>query len=217
MKRRAPKRPKARQTLLSEQAVDALLVKLSNRDQALTDKDFEALLGVVQTWAHLTEVAAQDSASIREIRRLLGIRLREHCHQRESESTVVTKATPEKEDEEDEPGDPEDDPSPPSKNRNEHGRRSVDAFDALEHVHHPHVALGSGDICPGCLRGRVYKYRPNSFTAISGRSPLVATRHTVESLQCNSCKKKYLSFPRPYPPSSRLTASVAARSTPILQ
>jgi hypothetical protein len=73
--------------------------------------------------------------------------------------------------------------------RDAHGRRRSADFEQLEAAHHAHVALHSGDTCPGCLRGRVYKYRPSVFTTISGRSPLVATRHTVESLQCNVCKE----------------------------
>jgi hypothetical protein len=48
--------------------------------------------------------------------------------------------------------------------------------------------LFAGDCCPEYQCGRVYKYRPSEFTTVSGQSPLVVTRHTVEALQCNLCK-----------------------------
>jgi len=185
--------------VLSEQAVDALLDKLRSRgQQTFTTEDYDALLGVVETWAHLAEVAATKSASIREIRRLLGLaeprRRGSKSSGDESSETLGEAETTEKPDEDGDEETVESGSSPEPKapkekpNRHDHGRRNADAFGELVHAHHEHTSLSSGDHCPDCMRGRVYKYRPSVFTTVSGRSPLVATRHTVDSLQCNLCK-----------------------------
>jgi len=190
MKRPVGKRHKPKQHQLTEAAVDTLLQKLrAHGDQALTADDYDALLGVVQTWAHITEIATQDSASIREIRRLLGlVRSRDRQPRNSASETAQSQRTAE-DPAEPSPGEDEKHGSDDTEdNRNEHGRRNAEAFEQLEQAHHAHVTLHSGDCCPSCSRGRVYKYRPSAFTTISGRSPLVATRHTVESLQCNLCK-----------------------------
>lgn len=202
MKRRAAKGRESKQRQLSESTVDALLQKLRARgDRALTDEDYDALLGVVQTWAHLTEVAAQDSASIREIRRLLGI-ARARDRSPRSQSTGHDNPEGHSDDDADAPpagnstGESSDEGATDTQgeaagNRDPHGRRNAEAFEQLVEAHHAHVALSSGDRCPCCYRGRIYKYRPSTFTTISGRAPLVATRHVLESLQCNLCKKVF--------------------------
>ena len=193
MKRRAGK---AKHKPLSQQAVDALLDKLrGHAELTLTDDDCETLVGVVQTWAHLTEVAARDSASIREIRRLLGISKRRDPRAAGDDSEAAGADSHPQEAEQEPSNDSVDDHTPDktdtTRNRHPHGRRSADDFEQLEQAHHAHVALNSGDDCPCCARGRIYKYRPKTFTTISGRSPLVATRHTVDSLQCNLCKEVF--------------------------
>jgi hypothetical protein len=82
-------------------------------------------------------------------------------------------------------------PKEPAKNRDDHGRRGPSAFGKLAEAHHVHTSLATGDRCPECDRGRLYKYRPDEFTTISGQSPLVATRHIVDALQCNLCKSVF--------------------------
>jgi len=195
MKRRGPQHSNARRRQLSEQAVDALLQKLRTRDaQVLTDDDCDALAGVVQTWAHLTELAGRKTASIREIRRVLGM---PSSREAPGQAPTTSTAAPESDGAGETPSDehagvPEEmQTQASSKNRHAHGRRNAEDFEQLEHMHHGHVSLHSGDECPACLRGRVYKYRPSEFTTISGRSPLVATRHSRDSLRCNTCDEVF--------------------------
>jgi hypothetical protein len=177
--------PRPKQKALTESAVDALLDKLRNRGKAsLDDGDYDALLGVVETWAHLTELAASESASISEVRRLLGIRPRArpdaaeapgaNASAAENEDAHTQEPTPEKE-----------------KRRSKHGRRDGSTMAKLNEAHHTHTMLNAGDVCPDCARGRLYKYRPSVFTTISGQAPLVATRHTLDALQCNGCKQVF--------------------------
>ena len=198
MKRRGI--PRAKRKLLSEQSVDALLEKLQARGaRELTEDDYEALTGVVRTWAHLTELVGRKTASIREIRRVLGMASPRDGARHGGESDAGAAAmggggeadtlAEGADDGADAPEGEQEDAA--AKNRHAHGRRSADDFDQLERMHHAHVALHPGDECPSCLRGRVYKYRPSEFTTISGRSPLVATRHTRDSLRCNACEEVF--------------------------
>jgi transposase len=183
--------------MLSERDVDALLTKLrapSKHD--LTDEDASRLLGIVETWAHLVELAASKSTSIREIRRILGLKSSSRQTSNTSEPDTVdseqtaTDTETEQSKAETPDGQPseEDSTAGHGHNRDAHGRRSAGAFGSLEQAYHPHTSLHAGDPCPACTDGRVYKYQPSEFTSVSGRSPLVATRHTVESLQCGMCK-----------------------------
>lgn len=189
MKRRAGTKRKSKQRALSEQTVDGLLKKLRD-GQELTGEDYEQLTGVVETWAHLNELASRKTATIRDVRRALGVaEPRQRTSTPNEETKDGSESSSSAEGAECGPTDSATDKA--TNNRDPHGRRNADAFEKLEEAHHTHVALCSGDNCPSCLRGRVYKYRPSVFTTISGRSPLVATRHTVETLQCNLCKEVF--------------------------
>lgn len=172
-----------------------MLDKLRSEVQGLSDAERSALAGIVETWAHLVELAAARSTSVSDIRRILGV----HSHRGQpSRPEQATRATPSVE--EDESSDaqsdaPTPDSTPPTKNeaknRHPHGRRGPGAFGKLLEAHHTHTTMSIGDRCPQCDRGRIYKYRPDEFTTISGQSPLVATRHIVDALQCNLCKSVF--------------------------
>ena len=192
---RRSKKTKAAHTALSESQVDALLTKL-RACETLRPEEYEALLGVTQTWAHLSEVAASKTGSIREVRRILGINpFRES--QTKGHAEQKQEKTPEQEgiDQSSSTKEQEVDNKvvclESRKSRDPHGRRKASAFENLVEKSHHHTILSSGCECPDCARGKLYKYRPNTFTTVSGRSPLVATRHTQEALQCNLCKAVY--------------------------
>jgi transposase len=177
------------QRALAESEVDALLGKLRARGaKALEPDDYDTLLGVVETWAHLTEVAMSEAASIEQIRSLLGLKRARRGAKKPQAQTSDAAATQSMQPGEQDVGDLDEASPEKKRRRNEHGRSKPEAYDKLVEAHHRHSALASGDCCPQCVRGRVYKYQPSVFTTISGRAPLVATRHTVESLQCNLCK-----------------------------
>lgn len=173
---------------MSESEVDALLRKLREPAEEFNTSERAALLGIVESWAHLIEVAASKSTGMPQIRRLLGLersRREAGAPSRGEEPAADVEVPTSKANEPPEAGR---EGSSPSKNRDEHGRRSAAAFKKLAAAHHEHTSLFVGDGCPECERGRVYKYRPDEFTTVTGQSPLVATRHTVDTLRCNLCK-----------------------------
>jgi transposase len=192
---------KATQRMLSERDVDVLLTKLrapSKHD--LTDEDKSRLLGIVETWAHLIELAASKSTSIRQVRHVLGLSSSSRKTSSDTEPDAVhgqetalaeSGEPAEGEASNERPDEDESRTGQSQLNRDAHGRRSAGAFGGLEEAYHPHTSLHAGDRCPACTGGRVYKYQPSEFTSVSGRSPLVATRHTVESLQCGMCKEVF--------------------------
>ena len=69
-----------------------------------------------------------------------------------------------------------------------HGRNSAAAFTGAKRVAIAHATLHSGDPCPECRQGRVYREKePATLIRIVGRAPLEATVFELERLRCNAC------------------------------
>ena len=69
-----------------------------------------------------------------------------------------------------------------------HGRNSAAAFTGANRVWIAHRTLHSGDPCPGCREGRVYRQKePATLVRIVGQAPLQATVYEMERLRCNAC------------------------------
>ena len=51
-----------------------------------------------------------------------------------------------------------------------------------------HATLHSGDRCPECRRGKVYRQKePATLVRFVGHAPLEATVFEMERLRCNAC------------------------------
>ena len=69
-----------------------------------------------------------------------------------------------------------------------HGRTPAAAFRGGNQVSVAHPTLHSGDTCPECLRGRVYRQKePATLVRFVGHAPLEATVFEMERLRCNAC------------------------------
>ena len=69
-----------------------------------------------------------------------------------------------------------------------HGRNGAAAFTGANRVAVAHATLHSGDSCPGCGQGRVYRQKePATLIRIVGQPPLEATVFEMERLRCNGC------------------------------
>jgi transposase len=69
-----------------------------------------------------------------------------------------------------------------------HGRNGAAAFTSAKRVAIAHATLHSGDPCPECREGRVYREKePATLIRIVGRAPLEATVFELERLRCNAC------------------------------
>jgi transposase len=69
-----------------------------------------------------------------------------------------------------------------------HGRNSAAVFTGANRVSIAHATLHSGDSCPECHEGRVYRQKePATLVRIAGQAPLGATVYEMERLRCNAC------------------------------
>jgi transposase len=69
-----------------------------------------------------------------------------------------------------------------------HGRNPSAAFTGAHRVSVAHATLQTGDTCPECLKGKVYRWKkPKTLIRITGRPPLEATAYELEQLRCNGC------------------------------
>ena len=75
----------------------------------------------------------------------------------------------------------------PKKTRINGGKKSADEFKNAQVVHHCHKHLKSGDTCPACKEGKIYKFRPAEFVRIIGLAPLQAQVNVQQTLRCNMC------------------------------
>ena len=73
-----------------------------------------------------------------------------------------------------------------------HGRNGAAAFTGANRVSIAHDTLESGDACPDCHEGRVYRQKePATFIHIVGQAPLAATVFERERLRCNACGQMF--------------------------
>ena len=73
-----------------------------------------------------------------------------------------------------------------------HGRHGAAAFTGAARVDIRHATLHSGDRCPACNEGKVYRQRePSTLVRIVGRAPLEATVFAMERLRCNACLQMF--------------------------
>jgi len=69
-----------------------------------------------------------------------------------------------------------------------HGRNGAVAFTGAHRVAVAHTRLHSGDRCPECRQGRVYRQKePAMLVRFVGHAPLEATVFEMERLRCNAC------------------------------
>ena len=69
-----------------------------------------------------------------------------------------------------------------------HGRNGAAAFTGANKVAVAHATLHSGDQCPECHQGKVYRQKePATLVRFVGHAPLEATVFEMERLRCNAC------------------------------
>ena len=91
----------------------------------------------------------------------------------------------------DEPQEQEEEKKKKSGGKKGHGRNGVDKFPGANVIFVPHECLKSGDPCPGCPKGKVYKQKPGVFLYIKGNAPVDATIYKKEKFRCNLCGAIY--------------------------
>jgi len=73
-----------------------------------------------------------------------------------------------------------------------HGRNGASAYTGAEKIKVSHPTMKTGDMCPGCERGKVYpSVEPGVVVRITGGAPLKSRVWETEKLRCNLCGEVY--------------------------
>src|SRR5712691_9017360 len=73
-----------------------------------------------------------------------------------------------------------------------HGRHGAAAFTGANRVSIAHATLHTGDKCPECRQGKVYRQKePATLVRFVGHAPLEATVFEMERLRCNACQQMF--------------------------
>ena len=73
------------------------------------------------------------------------------------------------------------------KNARGHGRRAAADYPGAQTLPCPHEQYQSGDRCPLCERGRLYRWRPLVRLRFSGQPLALVRRFECEQLRCGTC------------------------------
>ena len=146
---------------------------LKRAKQALSLEDYNTIKAMVETIYVLSQSVDQKATSIRRLLRML-------FGERSEKIEKVLKGT----------GRPQrgKKPSENEDNPKGHGRKPADEYTGADKVDVPHPDLTPGDLCPGCLKGKVYQMKaPEVVVRITGKAPLDATVYRMQKLRCNLC------------------------------
>jgi transposase len=99
----------------------------------------------------------------------------------------------------------------PEKQAAGHGRNGASAFTGANRIAVAHATLQSGDPCPECKEGRVYRQKePATLIRIVGQPPLEATVFEMERLRCNGCGEVFTAAEPPSAGAEKFDATAIA-------
>ena len=170
---------------LNLEEVDALL----ERAAGLLEKgDYEIIKGMADTIRILSQAVDEKASSIRRLLRMLFGATTEKARNvletsDKEEDSDDSKASSDKA--EDNPAGKKEKPDKKGKG---HGRNGASNYTGADKISASNTSLKSGDPCPECLKGKVYKMAiPKVVVRIVGNAPLAAKVYEMEKLRCNLC------------------------------
>ncbi len=169
-----------KQITLSPEQAGSLIERV--RSRSLDDKDYEILIGVIETVLFLYQALSEKSHSIqRLLRRIFGVKTESarnvikdssNKSSKETKSSETAKAPPKEE----------------SAVRKGHGRNGADCYQGLQRTQIPHQSLKNADPCLFCPKGKVYKIAtPKILIRLTGHAPVGGDIFELERLRCNLC------------------------------
>jgi transposase len=174
MSRKKLKTPK--RVDLTPQQMEELCKRLE--DRKLEEADWEIIKGMAQTISFLSQAVEEKGLSIKK---LLGLVF---GYSTESSKNVLNKA---KDDKNDLPENPTD-TDPVDNKQKGHGRNGASSYHGAKKMYIPHSTLKSGDLCPECKKGKVYRTKaPGIIVRVVGGAPVEARIYELEKLRCNLC------------------------------
>lgn len=154
------------------------------RSNSLTEEDCEVISGMAETIEFIIEKLHDKDAKLKQLlKQILGIKT-------EKSSKIVAELKNEEEVNSEEKVEVAiaSEESSSEKKKKGHGKKSVKEYAGAENVWIEHAELKSGDGCPECGKGKVYREKnPGVFIHIEGKPPIQATVYRTEKLRCNLC------------------------------
>lgn len=175
---------------LKPEEMEALLQRISNR--SLQEEDYEIIRGMGETIKFLSHAVSEKRFSIGRLIRLL-------FGSRTESSKKVLKSDKEK-GQDDEPLDKgagvQDNAVNNNKQKDDkkkgHGRNGRSEYTGAAKISVSHFCLKSGDPCPECPKGKIYKISsPGVVVRVAGSPPIEATVYELQKLRCNLCGKLF--------------------------
>jgi transposase len=158
------------------------------RDGTLDEEGYKKLKAALETLGYLTELIGDKETTIRRLRNII------FGSSTEKSSSVLGNP----------PVDPakakesEDANTPPQEDKKPrgHGRNGASDYTGAKKIKIPHESLKPGDICPDCMKGKVYHGKvPAYIVRLVGCAPITATVWELENLRCNLCLKVFTARP----------------------
>ena len=157
---------------VSREELEAVLARVR---EMLGEPDYEKLKAAIETLAYLTDLVQDREISLQRLRQILFGASTEKTRQ------VVPAQT-------DVPAELKAAEPAAEKARQGHGRHAAEAFRGARKIEIAHTTLKSGDACPECQKGKVYRQKePQVLVRLVGQAPLEATVYRLENLRCNLC------------------------------
>ena len=148
------------------------------RSRTLDEKDYELVVRLIETVLILYQALSEKGHSIqRLLRRFFGVKTESTKNvlkgSQESEKAAERSVPPAQSD---------------ATKKKGHGRNGAAAYSNAPRIPVPHECLKAGQLCPLCLRGKLYPLKPPAvIVRISGHAPVEAKIYECERFRCNGC------------------------------
>ncbi len=174
---------------LSPEEMDALLERVAA--ETLIEGDYEIIKAMAETIHVLSQSVDEKAASIKRLLRMLfgsptekAKNVLKNVGKEESGSETSKSPSDNAED------DPVDNEEKPDKKKKGHGRNGAADYTGADKILVPHPDLKSGNCCPDCIKGKVYKLKiPKVVVRIVAKAPVMAKVYELDKLRCNLCGK----------------------------
>jgi transposase len=173
MSRKKP--PPLERTEVSVEEISAIVER--TQTGALSAEDYAKLKAAIDTFALVTAQLQTKDASIERLRHMIFGTTTESTRSVLGESRGEPAAA-----------DSTEAPAAPRPKAPGHGRNAAAAYSGAEQVTVAHPDLHSGQSCPGCESGKLYRQsEPAKMVRITGMAPLSASVYACDRLRCNLC------------------------------
>lgn len=183
----------------TSEELEGLLTRLDNK--SLRGEDYPLLCDVLKAMVWLGFSLKERELTIKRLRQIFGVKTESasklfNLMKGQGDSTSSEDNTNKKEDpsgEKDTTKEKDSSEESPSEKEKEptknHGHRPSSSYTEAKTIHIAHQSLKKGDICPECLKGKLYQLKPGTVLRIVGQPWLQVEIYKPERLRCALCQK----------------------------